>query len=126
MPPWPSTPTMRYWPRSTGKSPAPGDQACVGRAVEGGSDMAVPRTPGAGPARVGREAGYESTRGILPPQQGPSRSDAGFPAPAGVGRTAFALSHRRLHRLEEVGDADAQAQGDAVERLDRRRVLAQL
>src|SRR5258707_1187902 len=34
-------------------------------------------------------------------------------------------SQRRLHRLEDVGHAQPQAERDAVERLDRRRVLAE-
>src|SRR5207302_1451097 len=35
-------------------------------------------------------------------------------------------SQRRLHGVEQISDADAQAQGNAVQRLDRRGILAQL
>ena len=36
------------------------------------------------------------------------------------------LLQRALHGLEQIGDTDAQTQGDAVKRFNRRRVLAQL
>lgn len=43
-----------------------------------------------------------------------------------LGRRYGTSCSDRLHRLEQVGQLDAQAERDAIERFDRRRILAQL